>query len=166
VFYRLSALLPPEMSDETENLIELAEPLSREKPTNYHTNRFGLPVRTGPNRTKLQRLKARALMKLVHIPEQFQSVKRSLTAIETLLQLEDRLRPFDVLMHEAKTWSEDDQLALLWDLWELSRSSSLLDVKLFVAASIPILHALGGETAFWEMYDRVEWACERLPLPS
>jgi hypothetical protein len=93
-------------------------------------------------------------------------VSESLVAIETLLLLEDKLKPFDDLVHEAKTWSLDDQLALLWKLWELSRSSSLLDVQVFIAASIPILHALGGETAFWDIYDRVEWACEELPLPS
>jgi hypothetical protein len=62
VLYCLAMWLPPAMSDEAKALIALAEPLLSEKPTNYHTNRFGLPVRTGPSETELKKLKARALM--------------------------------------------------------------------------------------------------------
>jgi len=162
-YYTVAALLPAEMSGMIKSLIELAEPLLDETPTDYHTNRYGIPIRIGPSSTSLKIYKARALMKLVRDVSQFAYVREGLRAIESLVQLDDKLRVFDFLGRQATKWSREDRLALLWHIWEVSTTRRLEDVEAFIAFLVPIVYSLGGEAAFWRLYDCVERAYQGLP---
>jgi hypothetical protein len=84
----------------------------------------------------------------------------------TFLQLEDKLRPFDILIDRAKAWSSEDQMTLLWRMWELSRAVNLLNVEALVAASVPIVYELGDQAAIWDLYEHIEWALEDFPLSN
>ena len=162
-YYTLAISLPLEKPDRINYLIELAEPLLSKSPTEYYTNDFGLPTRVGPSSTRLKILKARALMKMVRSIDQFVYVTESLKAIEDLIQLDDKLQVFDQLMRQAAKWSKEDQLNLLWRIWEVSSSSGLVDVQTFIASSVHLVYSLGGEGVFWRLYHYVEWAYDELP---
>jgi hypothetical protein len=162
-YYTLATSLPAEMSDTIKHLIELAKPLLSESPTEYHTNKFGLPVRVGPSSKGLKIRKAQALMRLVRDVSQFAYVPASLKAIEDLLQVDDKLQVLGQLARQAAEWSKGDQLALLWRIWEEATTRRLVDTRTFIAASVPLTYAVGGEEAFWRLYHYVEWAYDDLP---
>jgi len=165
-FYGLALRLPESMSHIALELIESAEQLLREDPTEFRTNRFGMTIRLAPSTTALAKLKAQAIMSLVHRVGQTQYIDTSLAAMNTLLQLEDKLRPFDILIGRAKAWSSEDQMTLLWRMWEFSRSVNLLNVEALVAASVPIVYEVGDQAAIWDLYEHIEWALEDFPSPN
>jgi hypothetical protein len=161
-YYLLAISLPVEMADTIKRLIDLAEPLLSESPTEYHTNKFGMSVRVGPSSTELKIRKAQALMKLVGNVGLLAHVVESLRVIESLLQLDDKLRVLDVLEQQAREWSDEDRLALLWRVREIATTRKLLDVQVLIAASVPIVHSLGGDDAFWRLQHYIEWAYQGL----
>jgi hypothetical protein len=163
VFYNLATSLPTEMSDAIGHLVQLAEPLLEELPTQYYSDEFGDPIRIGPSQVELKICKAQALMRLVSNLNQFTTVTESLEVIKELALLGDKLRVFDILTQQVDEWSRDDKLALLWRIWESSISKALVDVQTFIAFSLSIVKSIGGESAFWRLYDCVEWAYQGLP---
>lgn len=52
-------------------------------------------------------------------------VTETFEAVETLLQLEDKLRVLDSLVNMTIDWTANEQRVFLWHLWELSRSKKL-----------------------------------------
>jgi len=165
-YYLLAVSLPVGMSDTIKHLIELAEPLLSESPTEYYTNKFGMPIRVGPSSTELSIRKAQALMKLVGNVGQFAHVVESLRVIENLVQLDDKLRVLGVLEQQAREWPDEDRLALLRRVREIATTGKLLDVQVLIAASVLIVHSLGGEKAFWRLQHCVEQAYQGLPQVS
>lgn len=162
IFYNLATSLPTEMSDTISHLIQLAEPLLTESPTQYYTDEFGVPFRIGPSKIELKICKAQALMKLVSNLNQFATVTKSLEVIKDLAQLDDKLRVFDILVRQVDGWSKADKLALLWRIWEVSINRNLVDVQTFIAFSIHLVKSIAGEDAFWRLYNYVEWAYQDL----
>ena len=161
-YYDLTTLLPAQMRDLARYLIELAEPLLDEEPI-YETDEFGMRTRVGPSRTELKIRKAQALIKLIGNVAQFADVAESLRPMETLLQLDDKLRILDTLTNQALEWSKEDRLALLWQVREAAINKGLMDVQALIAFAVPLVHSLAGEAAFWRLYDYVEWAYQGLP---
>lgn len=146
-FYQLATSLPTQMSDIVSYLIQLAEPL----------------FKTGSRQPELQICKAQALMGQVSDINQFDYVVQSLNTIESLIQLRDKLRVLDILAQQASRWSGEDQLSLLWRIWELSTGKELVDVQAFISFSVPLVKSIGDEAAFWHLHKCVEWAYGGLP---
>jgi len=164
-YYLLAISLPVEMADIIERLIKLAEPLLSESPTEYYTNKLGIPIRVGPSSTELSIRKAQALMKLVGDVSQFAHVAESLRVIENLVQLDDKLQVLDVLEQQVRKWSDEDRLALLRRVWKIAATRKLPDVEVLIAASVSVVHSLGGKEAFWRLQHYIEWAYQGL-LPG
>lgn len=151
-YYLLARDLPANMSEMIKHLVSLAEPLLRQASIDHRVSG-----------TELKILKGQVLMKLVDGVGQFPYMIESLRAIEGLVRLEDRLGVLDYLTRQAMTWSAEDQLSALWRIHEFVSSRELTDVHAFIAVSIPLVHTLGGEEAFWRLQHYVEWAYEGLP---
>jgi hypothetical protein len=161
-YYDLALSLPVEMDTLSRHLIELAEPLLDEEPVRVE-NEYGIRTRTGASQAQLRTRKARALVKLVSNVERFADVTENGQIIEGLGSLDEKLWALDVLTGPAMDWSEEDRLALLWSIFEIAADKRLRDVQAFIAFSIPLVHSIGGEEAFWRLYRYIEWAYEQVP---
>jgi len=153
----LSLLLSSEMGDWIRRLIGLAEPLLNQEPIR-EVSEFGIRTRVGPSRTELRIRKAQALIKMITSVDLLAGAEDVWRIMETLAQLKDKLRILGVLIEQAVEWSEDDILALLRRICENAASRDWMDVQAFLAFSIPLVYSLGGEDAFWRLYECVEWA--------
>jgi hypothetical protein len=160
LFYDLAALLAGKMPDAIRHLFAWAEQVHKEA----QNQKSGF--RIGPNSTTLKVAKGQALAGMFDDVGQLSLVTEAFEAVETLLQLEDKLRALDSLPDQTSNWPPEEQQVFLWYLWELSRSKKLTDVLAIIALCVPLIEILDGEETFWNLYERVEWAYSSLPLAS
>lgn len=160
LFYDLAALLARNMPDAIRQLFALAEGIRNEA----QGQRSGF--RTGPNSTTFSIAKGRALARAVDNVEHLSLLTEAFEAVDALLHLEDKLRALDSLSKKTTNWPAEEQRVFLWHLWELSRTRKLADVQAVIALCVPMIEALGGGIAFWDLYEHVESAYSSLPLES
>jgi len=146
--YNLAILLPDEMTDQINLLINLAEPLLEE-------SNKSLPVNKNVAR-------GQAFLKLVTDVRQFEYVVKALSATSSFLRLKDKLKVLNDLVGKALNWSADERKILLERMWETATQLSYLDVQAIIVCSIPIVNSLEPQDAkgFWDLYQHIKWAQE------
>lgn len=160
LIYDLAALLSRKMPDAVRQLFALAEGVHKEA----QNQRSGF--RIGPNSTTFKVARGQALARMFDDVGQLSLVTETFEAVETLLQLEDKLRVLDSLVNKTIDLPADEQQVFLWHLWKLSRSKKLTDVQAVIALCVPLIEMLDGENGFWNLYEHVESAYSSLPLES
>jgi hypothetical protein len=150
-YYNLVTALPPSAQGWITRTMQLAE-------------RSAGDQAWPPPPAHLRMNKAKALMKLVDSPTQFDRLRQVIDDVPGFLW--NKLECLDVLSEQALGWSKENRLNLLWQAWELATTKGETDVAAFTIFGVPILESLVGskkQELFWQLYSEVEWVYRELP---